>query len=296
MIEPDRVHLDVSSTGTQNVGMTVAIAALAGLSADQVHAVTETPVRFTLDREAGRVEFEGSFRAARGKGHFTFVSKPEYFEALRKLGIEDSESDRKRGRSESIDERLLAFTLLDLSTDYIRSMLAEGYRESLDQYLALRIFDVTPDHIHAMQELRSGKITADELVASRVHGVTPDFVREMREAGWDLSFDELVQARIHGVTPELLEQMSELGYRVSFDQLTAFRVHGVTPEWIAELRELGYEHLDADELISTRIFGITAEFIRSVEAAGYSNVPMSKLISMRIHGIDADDPSRRREM
>ena len=295
MIGPDRVHLDVSFAGTQNTGTTFAMDALAGLSAEQVHAVTETPVRFTLDREAGRVEFEGSFRAAKGKGRFTFVGKPEYFESLRKLGIEDSAPDRRDG-SESIDERLLAFTLLDLSTDYIRSMLAEGYRESLDQYLALRIFDVTPEHTRAMQELGSRKPTADELVASRVHGVTPDFVREMHEAGWDLSFDELVQARIHGVTPELCKEMAQLGYHLSFEELTAFRIHGVTPDWIAELRELGYEHLDAGELVSTRIFGVTAEFIRKVGAAGYGYLPMSELISMRIQGIDADDLARRSEM
>ena len=293
--ERGRIDLNLSYTGTENLGTGFALAALDGLSAGQVDAATETPVRFSLEREAGRVVFEGSFREGRGKGRFTFVGQPAYFEAVRKLGVDDSVQEH-RGRADEAEERLLAMALLDVSTDYMRGLISEGYRESLDKYLAMRIFDVTPEHIRSLRELGLEDLTSDELVATRIHGVTPEFVRETRDAGWELSFDELMAARIHGVTPQFRAEMAELGYDVSFDQLTAFRIHGVTPEWIAELRELGYDRLDADDLVSTRIFGVTAEFIRSVEAAGYRYLPMSELISMRIRGIDADDlPGRRRK-
>jgi len=291
----ERIHFNLSYSGTSNMGTTFKVAEFTGLSRDQLLAGTETPVRFSLEREAGRVEFEGVFRARKGKGRFTFLAQPAYLEKLQELGVEDAPRDR-HDRSAPQEERLLALALHDVSTDYIRALIAEGYHETLEQYLAMRIFDITPDHIRAMQELTAKRLTADELVATRVHGITPEFAREMRESGLDLSFDQLLACRIHGVTPEFREEVEQLGYRVSFEELLAFRIHGVTPEWIAELRELGYEHLDADELVSTRIFGVTAEFIRSVEAAGHGHLPMSELVEMRIHGVDADDMPRRRRM
>jgi hypothetical protein len=257
--EPSRVYLSLSHSGTSNMGTVFSIDAFTGLSADAMRSTTETPVRFSLDREAGRVDFEGTFRAGKGSGRFTFVGKPDYLESVRKLGVRSGASK---------EERLFALTMLDVSIDYIRSMIAEGYEEPLDEYQTMRIFDVTPEHIRAMRAVGFESITAEELVASRIHGITPAF----------------------------RDEMAKLGYRVSFDQLTAFRIHGVTPGWIAELKKLGYDHVDADDLVSTRIFGVTPEFIRSVAAAGFRDLPMSELISMRVHGLDADDLARRHAM
>ena len=285
--EPGRIYLSLSHSGTSNMGLILSLDAISGLTADQMRSATETPVRFSLDREAGRVDFEGTFRAGKGSGRFLFVGKPDYFDAVRKLGV-------RTGASK--DERLFSLAMLDVSTDYIRSMIAEGYEEPLEEYQTMRIFDVTPDHVRAMRALGFEHITAEELVASRIHGITPEFVREMNEEGLHLSFDELQAARIHGVTPEFRDEMAQLGYRVSFNQLTAFRIHGVTPGWIAELKKLGYDHVDADDLVSTRIFGVTPEFIRSVEDAGFRDLPLSDLISMRVHGVDAGDLARRRSM
>jgi hypothetical protein len=287
---PERIYLGLDYGRTSNMGTMYATSAFTGLTADQIHAETSTPVRFTLEREAGRVSFEGSFRAGRGAGHFTFEPSAGYLDAVRKLGVDVS----SRERSPVQDERLLALVLLDVSTDYIRSMIAEGYRVPLDEFQTMRIFDVTPSYVQAMRALGYDEITADELVSTRIHGVTPDYVREVRESKWDLSLDELVQSRIHGVTPQFRAEMEKLGYRLSFDDLTAFRIHGVTPEWIDQLRKLGYDHLEADDLVSTRIFQVTPEFIRSVAAAGYRDLPMSDLISMRVQGLDVEDlPPRR---
>ncbi len=260
---PDRIYLGLTYGRTSNMGTMYATSAFTGLTAGQIHAETSTPVRFTLEREAGRVSFEGSFRAGRGAGQFTFEPSAGYLDAVRKLGVDVS----SRERTQAQDEQRLVLALLDVSTDYIRSMIAEGYRVSLDEFQTMRIFDVTPE-----------------------------YVREMRESDWDLSLDELVQSRIHGVTPEFRAEMEKLGYRLSFADLTAFRIHGVTPAWIDQLRKLGYDDLDAGELVSTRIFQVTPEFIQSVAAAGYRDLPMSDLISMRVQGLDAGDLARRRAL
>jgi len=287
---PERIHLGLRYGRTSSMATTYRMDALTGLAADQIHAATSTPVRFALEREAGRVDFDGSFREGKGAGHFTFLASAGYLESVRELGVDVTRKDP----SGTGDERLIVLALLDVSTDYIRSMIAEGYRVPLDDFQTMRIFDVTPTYVRAMRALGFEGISADELVSTRVHGITPEFIREVRESGWDLSLDELLQARIHGVTPQFRAEMEKLGYRLSFDDLTSFRIHGVTPEWIGELRQLGYDDLDADELVSTRIFQVTPEFIRSVEAAGYRDLPMRELISMRVQGLDADDLARER--
>jgi hypothetical protein len=259
---PDRINLGLTYGHTHNHGSTYATSALAGLTVAQIHASASAPVRFALDREAGRVEFEGAFAGGRGDGRFTFLPDATYLDKVRALGVADS---RRSRQGPSQDERLLAFALLDVSTDYIRGIAAAGYKVALDDYLSMRIFDVTTDYIHAMRALGFRDLSADELVSTRIHGVTPEYVRAMRDGGWKLSLD----------------------------QLMSFRIHDVTPEWIDALRKLGYERLDADELISARIFDVTPEFIRGLKDAG-CDLPMNRVIEMRIHGLDLDDLSKRR--
>src|SRR6185436_7172513 len=49
----------------------VALAELRGLTAEQMSAGASS-VSFTLERDAGRFSFEGTFRRGDGAGHFTF--------------------------------------------------------------------------------------------------------------------------------------------------------------------------------------------------------------------------------
>ena len=278
----DRIYLALRYSGTNNMDFTHDVSVLTGLAAEAVRARTSTPVSFALDREAGRVSFEGSFENGKGSGHFTFEPNAGYLDKVRALGVDVSRRNSDppwRG-----DERLLFLALIDVSTDYIRSMIAEGYEVTLEDYQEMRLFEVTPAHVREMRSLGFDHISARELVATRIHGITPEYVREMRAAGWDLSLSELQSARIFNVTPELREEMAKLGYRVSIDKLIAFRVHGVTPEWIAEQRSLGYGELSADDLVSMRIFNVTPEFREEMAKLGY-RVSVDKLTAFRIHGV-----------
>ena len=132
-----RIHLELRYGRTSNMGSMYRTQAFTGLTATQVGSETQTPVQFTLEREAGRVSFEGSFRAGRGSGQFTFEPRSGYLESVRKLGVEVSSREGK-------DESLLVLALLDVSTDYMKSMIAEGYKVPLDEFQSMCIFDVTP--------------------------------------------------------------------------------------------------------------------------------------------------------
>lgn len=285
----DRLYLSISLGRSFQNGNTMRTRELTGLSDAQIRATTMTPVRFELRREAGTIAFEGTFRNGKGAGQFDFTPNRGYIGAVRALGIE-FDLGRRRHRDRSDDEDLFHLAMHDVSTAFIKSMIAEGYRVSLDDYLSMRIFDITPEYIREMRSLGFASLDAGELVASRIHKVTPGYVREMRAAGWkDLSLDELQSTRIHGATPEFAEEMKKLGYGgLDLDDLVSFRIHRVTAEFITELRTLGYRDVPADDLLAMRIHRVTPDFIRKVANAGYVNVPVEKLIEMRIHRIDPE--------
>jgi hypothetical protein len=283
---PDRIYFNMNLRPMHNMGMTLRINTFTGLTTAQINAPTMTPVKFERRAEAGTLSYEGTFRNGNGAGQFTFSPNPAFIETVRGMGI-DVERRKHHRKSWDQDDQLFSLAVHDVSTAFIRSMIAEGYRVSLEEYLEMRIFDITPEYIREMRSLGFKDISAKELVASKIHRVTPDFVREMRAAGWDLSLDELQSSAIHGATPKFAAEMRKLGYaNLSHDDLVSFRIHRVTAEFIEELRKLGYDKIPADDLVSMRIHRVTPEFIKELEEAGYENVPVRKLVSMRIHGID----------
>lgn len=286
---PDRIYFSVTVGRSHQNGTTMPVAAFHGLGRAQIEAAVMTPVRFELRREAGTISYEGTFRNGKGAGQMTFVANRSYPDAVRALGIEFTlESGKRREREVSEEEWLFSLAMHDVSTAFIRSMIAEGYRVGLADYLSMRIFDITPEYIREMRSLGFRDIGHEELVSSRIHAVTPEYVRAMRAAGWDLSLSEYQSSRIHGATPEFAEEMRKAGYTgLSHADLVSFRIHGVSPKFIETMRGLGYDHLTASQLVSMRIHRVTPEFIQELARAGYERIPVQKLISMRIHGIDA---------
>jgi predicted metallopeptidase len=283
---PERLYVSLTRGSHFQNGNTMRVADFTGLADAQIRATTMTPVRFEMRREAGTAVFEGTFRNGKGAGQFDFTPNRSYIDAVRALGVEFKLDHKRHDRSD--DEDLFMLALQDVSTAFIKTMINEGYKVSLEKYLAMRIFDITPEYIREMRSLGFKNLSSDDLVTTRIHRVTPQYVREMRAAGWDVSLDDLVASRIHGATPEFAAEMKKLGYgNLSLDDLVSFRIHGVTTAFIQELRTLGYNNVDADDLVSMRIHRVTPEFIKELEAAGYVKVPVDKLVSMRIHGIDA---------
>jgi hypothetical protein len=283
---PGSLYFNITRGKSNQTGRTMSVDAFSGLTVAQIGAPAMTPVTFAMRREAGTISFEGTFRGGKGAGQYTFAPDNRYPDAVRALGVAFDLHHRRR--EQSVEEDLFTLALHDVSTAYIRSMIAEGYKVDLDDYLSMRIFEVTPEYIREMRSLGFSDISHDELIASRIHRVTPQYVRETRAAGWNLTLDELQSSRIHGATPQFAAEMKQLGFaKLSHDDLVSFRIHRVTKEFVESIRALGYRDVDPDDLVSMRIHRVTPEYIREMAAAGYEKVPIEKLVSMRIHGIDA---------
>jgi hypothetical protein len=233
-------------------------------------------VRFTITRDAGKVECEGFLDNGEGAGIFHFQPDANYPREMKSLGFEVD------------DEKQFAMAVQDVSLDFAKQMKNEHLSDlDADKLIAFRIFGVDSAFIEALRAEGLKISDSDKLVAFRIHGVTPQMVRSLHQAGYSPDEDTLIAMRIHGATPEWMEQLKQRGYdHVDLEKLIAFRIHGVSPEFIDKLQRLGYKHPDPDELIAMRIHGVTPEYISDMRSRGMRDLSIDQLVSMRIHGID----------
>lgn len=173
---PDRVYFSITRNVWQHSGNTMSLAGFAGLTSEQATSETTTPVQFRFAREAGTISFEGTFKRGDGAGLFTFEPNFGFANTIRSLGLEFA-SQRRPAKTD--EEMLFTLAMYDVSSSYIRSMQAEGYRESLDLYTQMRIFDVTPQFIHELKDAGYSNVPAKKLVALRTHGVDINYIKTM---------------------------------------------------------------------------------------------------------------------
>jgi hypothetical protein len=233
-------------------------------------------VRFTITRDAGKIECEGFLQDGEGAGLFHFQLDPNYPREMNSLGFSID------------DEKQFAMAVQDVSLEFAKQMKGEHLTDlDADKLIAFRIFRVDSAFIEALRAEGLKTTDSDKLVAFRIHGVTPQMVRSLHQAGYSPDEDTLIAMRIHGATPEWMAQLKQRGYdHVDLEKLIAFRIHGVSPEFIEKLQGLGYSHPDPDELIAMRIHNVTPEYISDMRARGIHDLSIDQLVSMRIHGID----------
>ena len=233
-------------------------------------------VRFTITRDAGKIDCEGFLNDGEGAGIFHFQADPNYAREMQPLGFSID------------DEKQFSMAVQDVSLEFARQMKNEHLTNlDADKLLSFRIFRVDSAFIEALRAEGLKISDSDKLVAFRIHGVTPEMVRSLHQAGYSPDEDTLIAMRIHGATPEWVAELKKRGYdHVDLEKLIAFRIHGVSPEFIGKLQSLGYSHPDPDELIAMRIHNVTPEYIADMRSRGMRDLSIDQLVNMRIHGID----------
>jgi hypothetical protein len=241
-------------------------------------------VRFTVTRDAGKIECEGFLNDGEGAGLFHFQPDANYPREMQALGfpvVGDVVDDKD-------DEKQFSMAVQDVSLEFAKQMKSEHLSNlDADKLIAFRIFRVDSAFIEALRSEGLKISDADKLIAFRIHGVTPQMVLSLHQAGYSPDEDTLIAMRIHGATPEWMAELKQRGYdHVDLEKLIAFRIHGVSPEFIQKLQGLGYPHPNPDELIAMRIHNVTPEYISDMRARGIHDLSVDKLVAMRIHGID----------
>ncbi len=253
---PDKIQLSFerrSEKGGRNQhGSSFNYADLQGLSREQ--ALAGGTVKFSLVREAGTIDCEGSFQNNKGTGAFRFTSNPQFVSAMKTRGF-DFEADSSRRKNQDLEERLFAAATLNVTTALADDLLSADF----------------------------GKLDVEDLFKAAIFKVDSQFMREMKASGFpNIGMEDLVKARIFKIDAAFVKEVVAMGFdKEPFESLVKMRIFKVTPEFIAEARNEGLTNLDVEDLVKMRIFKIDSAFIREAKAAG---VPLNveKLVEKRI--------------
>ena len=226
-----------------------------GLTREQIEA--GGPVRFSLVREAGTVDAEGSFQNGKGSGTFRFTGSAAFVSAMKSRGF-DFEKESSRDVHGNLEERLLAAALLNVTTARADDLVSAGF----------------------------GNLTVGDLFKATIFKIDSAFMREMKSTGFpNLGMEELVKARIFKIDAKFVREAAEMGFeKHQFEDLVKMSIFKITPAFITEVRNEGLTNLSMEEVVKLKIFNIDAEFIRQAKAEG---VPLNveRLVKRRI-GVD----------
>jgi hypothetical protein len=253
----DKLHLNFErrnrNGGRNQTGTNYDFSELQGLSRSQAEG--GGAVRFSLVREAGRIDCEGSFQNGRGSGTFRFTPNAGFVSAMKSRGFDFEEDAPKRGKGQDLDERLFAAATLNVTTALADDLLSADF----------------------------GKLGVDDLFKAAIFKVDSKFMREMKDSGFpNLGMEELVKARIFKIDADFVRRAAQMGFRDEpFESLVKMQIFKVTPEFIAEARGEGLTGLSVEQLVKLRIFKIDADFIRRARAEGVP-VEVEKLVQKRI--------------
>jgi hypothetical protein len=239
--EKDKLHLNMerrSDKGGRNqMGQGYDFSEFQGLTREQ--AMNAGPVSFSLVREAGRIDLEGTFQNDKGSGTFRFTANAGFVSAMKSRGFDfEKFYDDDERRSEN---RLFSATALNITTALADDLTSAGF----------------------------DKLTVEDLFKAAIFKVNSTFKREMKASGFDLDMEDLVKARIFKVDPEFARQVSQMGFQNEpFESLVKMRIFKVTPEFITEMRNEGLNDMAIEDLVKLRIFKIDTDFIRQAKADG----------------------------
>ena len=241
-----------SNKGHRNqTGQSYEFSELQGLSREQ--ALSGGPVSFSLVREAGRIDCEGTFQNGKGSGTFRFTGNPAFVSAMKSRGF-DFEPRSGDDDTDHWNNKLFAAATLNVTT-----ALADDLTSAF------------------------GKLQTDDLFKAAIFKVNSEFAREMKASGFEnLGMEDLVKARIFKVDADFVRQVSQMGFnKEPFESLVKMQIFKVTPEFINEVRNEGLTNVAVEELVKLRIFKIDGEFIRKVRSEGGS-VDVESLVQRKI--------------
>lgn len=209
--------------------------------------------------------------AGHGPSPAPSASTSSYIDAMRAAGLNDLTVDQ-----------LIALKIQDVTPEYVREMHDQGLRPDADKLIAMRVQDITPEYVH---DLKAAGLNPDidHLISLRVQGADAAYYRGLKEAGIDTDVDHLISMRVQGVTPDYVRELRAAGLAVTADQVISLKVQDVTPGYLKEMHEQGIDPSTNDAL-SMRVQDVTPEYVREIHALGLKP-STNELISMRVQDV-----------
>src|SRR6185436_295132 len=243
-----------TSRGNRNqMGQSYDFSDLQGLSREQANS--GGPVRFSLVREAGRIDCEGSFQNGKGSGTFQFTANQGFISAMKTRGFDFEKASWSDDSDRESNDRLFAATTLNVTTALADDLVSSGF----------------------------GHLNVDDLFKAAIFKIDSTFMREMKASGFpNLTMEDLVKARIFKIDAEFVTKVTQMGFdKEPFESLVKMQIFKVTPEFVAEVRNEGLTNLSVEDVVKLRIFKIDAEYIRKAKSEGVP-LEVEKLVQRKI--------------
>ncbi len=240
----DKINLSferhLEKGGRNQMGAGYEFAELQGLSREQV--LNGGAAKFSLAREAGTIECEGTFQNGKGSGTFRFTGNQSFISAMKSRGFDFEKSSSKSKGGHDAEDRLFAATTLNVTTALADDLLSADF----------------------------GKLDVDDLFKAAIFKVDSKFMREMKATGFpNLGMEELVKARIFKIDADFVARVTRMGFaKEPFESLVKMQIFKVTPELVEQARGEGLTNLSVEDLVKMQIFKIDGEFIRQAKAEG----------------------------
>ncbi len=172
--------------GRNQMGQSYEFSELQGLTREQ--ALSGGPVKFSIVREAGRIDLEGTFQDGKGSGTFTFTGNPAFLSAMKSRGFDFEAHEKRRSDDDgedAVQDSLFTATALNITTALADDLNAAGFT----------------------------KLTVGDLFKAAIFKIDSQFAREMKASGFEnLGMDELVKARIFKIDASFVRQVSQMGF------------------------------------------------------------------------------------
>jgi len=223
-----RFHQHRDGKGDSDWNSTFRASDLAGLDVAELNSAVVRPIRFTIAREAGRIDCVGTADNAAAHGTCGLTPDAGFMADLAKRGIRQPTVEQSYGL---------------ISVNVHRSLL------------------------DALATARYPAPSIDNFIALTAVGVTPDYIRALGNAGYHLATpDTLIQFGALRITPQFIGSYVRAGYaQLRPDQLIQLKAMSITPDFIASFERLGYRNLPVETLIQLKALDVTPAFVRAVQ-------------------------------
>src|SRR5579864_1486631 len=195
-------------------------------------------------------------------------SASSYIDSMKAAGLGDLTVDQ-----------LIAMKIQDVTPEYVRELREQGLHPDANNLISMRVQGVTPEYVRGLRE--SGlNPDQNQIIALKVQGADGEYYRGLKEAGIQPDVNTLIGLKVQGVTPEYVRDLRTAGLTVTADQVIALKVQDVSAAYLKGLHEQGIDPR-ADDAIAMRVQNVTPEYVREINALGLKP-STNELIAMRV--------------
>lgn len=248
---PDKVQIRFKRADTgqsDSWSSSFRLGELRGLDVAALRGSSTRPVRFTIARDAGRLDCAGTGAGSMATGTCTLTP--------------------------------------DASFNALLSASGAG-QPTREETFGLIALDVKRELVSALREARYPTPTAPRLMELSAVGVTPAYVSALAAQGYrPSSLQGLVEFGALKITPDYVGSFIRAGYsNLRSDELVQLKALNVTADYVAGFDRLGYGRLPVSTLVQLKALNVTPEFVRAVQKEGALPSP-DRLIMLRAVGRD----------